>query len=373
MDRWSWCDSGKVFATPSLEREMEICGPESRSILLDLVGSLYDATDRQALLEAFYRGLKKVLPAAPLMFFLPADSCSGRWSPEGCVSFPPGAAWAREWSLFYLRIDPLAIEAFRDPNSRAIRYCDLVDMADFHASRFYRDFFSRIPAGFALLLPLSCHGDRQGAVWILRSLESREFSDSDRETGDLLAYHLARAMLLVNLRSQPALCGQPGVLVYDGGKNLLYQNDRAQSILGTSDLRWCLDRTNDPHPVLQTEKGVFHCRVLPVRPQEVGFAASGEFPSGSRDPREGNVVILEPYRSTASLTRRLNHFDLSQRQSEVVLEVVRGHSNREIADKLGISLQTVKDHMHDIFRVLGVRSRTELMVMVFRGVDGENV
>jgi DNA-binding NarL/FixJ family response regulator len=51
---------------------------------------------------------------------------------------------------------------------------------------------------------------------------------------------------------------------------------------------------------------------------------------------------------------------LSRREREIVGLVAQGFRNREIADKLFISEQTVKNHMHNIFEKIGVQDRLEL-------------
>ncbi len=53
---------------------------------------------------------------------------------------------------------------------------------------------------------------------------------------------------------------------------------------------------------------------------------------------------------------------LSRRQSEVLLLLCEGRSNREIADALRLAEQTVKMHVSNILRLLGARSRTEAVV-----------
>ena len=52
--------------------------------------------------------------------------------------------------------------------------------------------------------------------------------------------------------------------------------------------------------------------------------------------------------------------DLSQREKEVITLVATGHRNKEIADKLFISEQTVKTHLSNIFQKLEVGDRLEL-------------
>lgn len=51
---------------------------------------------------------------------------------------------------------------------------------------------------------------------------------------------------------------------------------------------------------------------------------------------------------------------LSQREREIVSLVAQGYKNREMAEKMFISEQTVKNHLHNIFDKLGVSDRLEL-------------
>jgi DNA-binding NarL/FixJ family response regulator len=51
---------------------------------------------------------------------------------------------------------------------------------------------------------------------------------------------------------------------------------------------------------------------------------------------------------------------LSRREREIVNLVTHGLRNKELAEKLQISEQTVKNHMHNIFDKLGVSDRLEL-------------
>lgn len=57
---------------------------------------------------------------------------------------------------------------------------------------------------------------------------------------------------------------------------------------------------------------------------------------------------------------------LSQRESEVVVHLAQGLSNKEIADKLCISEQTVKTHVYNVFRKLEVSNRIELTLYAVR-------
>jgi DNA-binding CsgD family transcriptional regulator len=57
-------------------------------------------------------------------------------------------------------------------------------------------------------------------------------------------------------------------------------------------------------------------------------------------------------------------FEVSPRETDIVREICNGLSNKEISEKLFISLQTVKDHTHRIYIKTNVRSRVQLINLV---------
>jgi len=57
---------------------------------------------------------------------------------------------------------------------------------------------------------------------------------------------------------------------------------------------------------------------------------------------------------------------LTQRESEVLEQVALGLTNKEIALALGISYETVKEHVQHILRKVGVNDRTQVAVWAVR-------
>jgi len=55
---------------------------------------------------------------------------------------------------------------------------------------------------------------------------------------------------------------------------------------------------------------------------------------------------------------------LTRREYEVAELVARGSSNRQIGHQLSISEQTVKNHLHSIFRKLALNNRVELTIRI---------
>jgi DNA-binding NarL/FixJ family response regulator len=58
---------------------------------------------------------------------------------------------------------------------------------------------------------------------------------------------------------------------------------------------------------------------------------------------------------------------LTPREAEVAVEVAEGRSNKEVAERLGIANGTVRIHLHNIFRKLGIQNRVELANRVREG------
>jgi DNA-binding NarL/FixJ family response regulator len=58
--------------------------------------------------------------------------------------------------------------------------------------------------------------------------------------------------------------------------------------------------------------------------------------------------------------------EVTAREQEVLDLVAAGHTNRSIADQLGISTRTAQKHVENLFKKFGVHDRTELVSQAFR-------
>ena len=81
----------------------------------------------------------------------------------------------------------------------------------------------------------------------------------------------------------------------------------------------------------------------------------------------GKRVIAQEIASV--ITDHLDSAKLSEREVEVLKGVARGNANREIAEQLGLSEDTIKAHMKRILVKLDAKDRTHaVMVAVKRGM-----
>ncbi len=112
------------------------------------------------------------------------------------------------------------------------------------------------------------------------------------------------------------------------------------------------------------QHGAQGCLLKTARPAELVRAICTTHSGELWVPRKLLTQLLEHWRQrTDELQGPLSALReaLSDREQEVVIWVVQGLTNKEIATRLGISAKTVKSHLQNIFRKLQVSRRGQLL------------
>lgn len=68
----------------------------------------------------------------------------------------------------------------------------------------------------------------------------------------------------------------------------------------------------------------------------------------------------------SSIKEQGKSLSLAKREREIVFHICQGYRNREIAQKLNISEQTVKSHCNRIYKKLGVSDRLQLALQSYK-------
>jgi len=77
--------------------------------------------------------------------------------------------------------------------------------------------------------------------------------------------------------------------------------------------------------------------------------------------------VLSPLEMDNLSETFLSRYGITDREREIILKVIQGKSNADIAGELFISLGTVKTHLHNIYRKIEVDSRYDLLARVRSG------
>lgn len=100
-------------------------------------------------------------------------------------------------------------------------------------------------------------------------------------------------------------------------------------------------------------------------------SAAQEIAQAVRNTHNGNNYIEEQVSSILeekkeNMNKHFLHERLTNRENEVVQLISKGYTNQEIADKLFITLKTVKTHVSNILSKLEVEDRTQVAIYAFR-------
>lgn len=182
-------------------------------------------------------------------------------------------------------------------------------------------------------------------------------------TTELLArmdVHLANARMSRSARSALDTAGQ-NLFAVDREGNLLWS---------TPQVSRCLPDSHQPeYPDFraQVEQWLSHNpdpgHSLPLRIQDTPRAL--EF-LALVDGREYLLRLKTPQNQNSAAAALRDRFDLTLRESDVLLWIANGKTNREIGQILDMSPRTVNKHLEQVFRKLGVENRTAAAASAIR-------
>lgn len=196
---------------------------------------------------------------------------------------------------------------------------------------------------------------RHGVVLMLQASSDIEVvgAATGAEEGVRMAAELRPDVILMDL-SMPGRDGTWAI------RRIVADNDRAVVVALTS--------FSDQERILEAlDAGAVGYMLKDSEPRElleaIAAAARGESP-------------LHPKAARVALQRRAVPSpadELSAREREVLVLVTRGHTNGQIATRLGIAERTVKGHLTSIFTRLGVGDRTSAALWAQRHLSEPEV
>jgi len=143
-------------------------------------------------------------------------------------------------------------------------------------------------------------------------------------------------------------CDDEGVVLINNyfGKNptLFYANQTARTILKHYSFKKLIKK-------LEGNKSVF---------LTIGSKSYHVKRKGNLTLTTSQLIMIYPMPDSLFIRKSMKKYAITPRKQEVALLAATGNPNRKIAEKLGISEYTVKEYLKEVFRIVGVRKRSQL-------------
>lgn len=85
--------------------------------------------------------------------------------------------------------------------------------------------------------------------------------------------------------------------------------------------------------------------------------------------------LNHPFRPVdqTDMNRILGKYKISEREQEIIFLLLKGKSNKDIAQELFISSHTVRNHLHNIFQKLKLKNRHQLSNFIFNSLASKRI
>jgi DNA-binding CsgD family transcriptional regulator len=263
-----------------------------------------------------------------------------------------------------MRQNPLVGYFERTADTRTMMWSDLMPFDKVERTELYQEMFR--PLGIRSQMAMIVPTPPGIVVGFAANTDRPRFSERDRAVFNTLRPHLAHFYRSIQLRDlvrrspgwTGALADEHGVVraVTDDAVDLAEQAGvllaegeplpdamRSAFVEGVNGYR-------------STQPAVLSAAIR--LSEEAGGVAGWHVPG----PVGPHVVVVQTH--VDDMSRRMADAGLTQRQTEVAVELVGGGTNAAIAARLGIAEGTVRKHLEQAFRALGVADRASAIARI---------
>ena len=344
------------------------------SEILDFIAFLKETEKGSSIFSRLCRELQPLFGFSSAGF-IPFDPKNQTILTSGYLAYNCNEQVFLQYILHYSSEDPFISNGwYKDNRSNVALLSDFIPEETLIHSRFAKEFLSQVPMLYCMRIKIYSQGEFRGLLSLHRTKELGDYTARETSISEILFPYLGQ-FLLPNpdpKEKDPFSVTDHGVIIMTENQQVLYSNEIGSRIYREIQDELSGDLLKKQTPFfLQTPKGPFRLRTFPL-----GFHISVSLPEGIQkcrrreDKEKLHVLFLEPLSTEPAAPGKVGGL-LSPKQLEVSRKVLQGYSNKRIAETLGITEQTVKDHLHAIFEKLRLKNRWELIVF-FGGKTGEN-
>lgn len=332
------------------------------SRIIRLLGTLENTRDLETFFGVLVAGFEDLLNITSAVF-IPYDQSQEIWCLDDALVHGHSSEILSDCTTRTHSMDPFVMSDWIKRNeSRVALYEDFVGEEEYSRSDFFRNFSSRIPIRYCLCLRIQAQDAFMGLLGLHRKMESGNFGGRECEIADVLSVPISSLLHRMQLLAHPdhSHVSEIGFLVVGENGEILWSNQSGRRAIKDIPAKSIQDWGIGRHPRLVRSGGLtFRVRNVPMNAELTLFLKNG---LTGQTGKEVRILSFEPVLKEPQEKPLLDCSGLTPKHKGIVIRVINGYTNREIARDLGIGEQTVKDHLHDIFSKLGIRSRNELTI-----------
>ena len=379
-------------------------------IVMDITFLFNSVLDLRILSNKFLQMLGKLVPYEKAAVFL----CHGiqpRLIP--CAEIRCEKTLLSDYIEIYHTMDYLGWLIYQGEMG-IVRESDKIEEKERAGTKFYKEFMKKYDINYRILFNLeSSGGELLGIGMFFRSSIFEDFTDRELEIMAILRHHFSMA-IENSLRFEDLTRGgtlaqkvyrdiTDAVIVLNNEMEITYTNQQAEKQLeglgkipGEYQAFFAALRSgclSIKDKYAQTEENKDHIESVSVHVYG-GMAKISLIPASemmASDSFEFLVVFssADAARTSARVERNIfnepdveanakyfftalgKHYSLTKREIEIIGLVIEGLENRDIAERLHISLFTVKSHLQNGYAKLGIKNRQEALLVYTKYIISE--
>lgn len=338
--------------------------------MLGVVRSAYAGATFQERMTAVSRALEQVIPCAGLTAIMINPETLAAPLPEHCYYQGVSPEDFRDYPTYYVTLDPCRSFCIGQGLGQATLLSRFLPDRLWDAEEYSTDFLKR--AGIRHILG-GCLPMPDGWIMVysaIRAPSQPDFREDETRLLQLLYPDVARtafgALVMEKVREGADLraeCPDRGVLILSDAGDVVHADPGARALLAeiSAGERMATDLVlAEARTFLAASTSTRAWSRSAVLPLTKGGWVQFTLVRPGPDPLVSVVLQRLAPGARAACAAEANRAGLTPREMEVALLVGQGLSNLEIANRLGLALETVKVHLRRALRKTGADGRAEL-------------
>jgi DNA-binding CsgD family transcriptional regulator/PAS domain-containing protein len=330
------------------------------------------------MLPSLLPALRSLIPATHAAFFY-CDSAGHMVNMYAERMLPPEAM-----SSYYEKHYRAEVGAFSQAYLARVAAADAVSLRTVTAAEreteYYREVFGVLGVGHVMYGIVRSAGNGRepiGQLSMYRSVDDAAFNATDADTLREVLHYLGPALAAspyVPVKPSDEQTAEEAMAVLDEQGDVLFADDAWVRLtrMARGEAISPGHARDEPKALREFLRGVVIAARAAKKSLHVVHSAWGQFAfrhhqlagvagtSGGSGGKATAMVLSRLAVASVRLTEGAARLDLSSQQREVALMIALGLTNSEMADKLGVSVNTAGYHVKQVFAKLGVHERADV-------------